>query len=554
MGPQSGQLATRAVQQTEPLMSIAQSVADVLKNHVTLEVEGIDRMYLNVYVPQLQREGGVVSFFRQHRGHPFASSALMEPISKAFVTAMERFVKAHQIPLITFCKGQRKDDIAAAYRAHFDQPEGIYLVGKAQEKTAVFRTEKRRNPQTGQSYPWIVRSTALVNHVYFYGMDRDFGPFFLKICTYFPYNAKLCINGHEYVKCQLAREGITYEALDNGILSCANPQRLQTLCDQLSATKIETLLHKWLARLPHPFPAKDRQAGYRYDLSILQAEFSLTQVLDRPLTGRIFFEEVIRENLDLGRPDQVQLIFNRRITKRTPGRFRTRVLTAGVVPSLHVDDTHTRIKQYHKEGRALRTETTLNDTRDFGIGKRVHNLPALRQIGFQANRRLLDVQRISHDCAIGEDAFQQVNQPVEVEGQRASALRFIDPRVQALLSLLVMFRLLPEGFANKDLREHLAPLLGQDPSHLTQGRMTYHLRRLRLHGLIARIPGSHRYRVTDFGLRTALFFTRVHARLLRPGLSHVMSPVPDGDSALRRAFDQLEDAMNHWVQQATLGA
>ena len=182
---------------------------------------------------------------------------------------------------------------------------------------------------------------------------------------------------------------------------------MQQLCDGLSAAKIDALLRKWLARLPHPFTAADRQAGYRYDVSILQAEFSLTQVLDRPLTGRVFFEEVIRENLDLGRPDQVQLIFERRVTKRTPGRFRTRVLTEGVTPSLHVDYKHSRIKQYHKEGRALRTETTINDTRDFGIGKRLKNLPALRQIGFQANRRLLDVQRISQDCAIGEDAFRR---------------------------------------------------------------------------------------------------------------------------------------------------
>src|SRR5512147_2669884 len=156
----------------------------------------------------------------------------------------------------------------------------------------------------------------------------------LKFCTYFPYNAKLCINGHEYLKRQLAKEGIPFEALDNGILSCANPRRLQQLCDGLSAAKVDALLRKWLRRLPHPFTAKDRAAGYRYDVSILQAEFSLTQVLDRPLSGRIFFEEVIRENLDLGRPDQVQLIFDRRITKRTPGRFRTRVITEGVVPSL----------------------------------------------------------------------------------------------------------------------------------------------------------------------------------------------------------------------------
>jgi hypothetical protein len=395
-------------------MTLPRSVADVLSQHVTLEVEGIDRMYLNVYQPRLQTDRGVAAFFRFHRGETFASSALMDPISKTFIAAVERFVEQEQIPLITFAKGQRKDDIAKEHHAQFQGTEGIVFVGKAQEKTPVFRTEKRRNPDTGRKYPWIVRTTAMVNHFYFYGLDEDFGPFFLKVCTYFPYNAKLCINGHEYVKRQLAKEGIAFEALDNGILSCANPRRLRQLCDGLSAAKIDKLLRKWLARLPHPFTAKDRAAGYRYDVSILQAEFSLTQVLDRPVSGRIFFEEVIRENLDLGRPDQVQLIFDRRVTKRTPGRFRTRVLTAGVTPSLHIDYKHSRIKQYHKEGRALRTETTINDTRDFGIGKRLCNLPALRQVGFQANRRLLDVQRISQDCAVGEDAFRRINEPVAV--------------------------------------------------------------------------------------------------------------------------------------------
>src|SRR4029079_403043 len=146
-------------------------------------------------------------------------------------------------------------------------------------------------------------------------------------------------------------------------------------------------------------------------------------------------------------------------TKRTPGRFRTRVLTEGVTPSLHIDYKHSRIKQYHKGGRALRTETTINDTRDFGIGKRLTNLPALRRLGFQANRRLLDVQRISQDCAVGEDAFRRVNDPVEVDGQRASGLRFADAAVQALLSALVVFRLLPRGFSSRDLRDHMKQLL-----------------------------------------------------------------------------------------------
>jgi hypothetical protein len=203
------------------------------------------------------------------------------------------------------------------------------------------------------------------------------------------------------------------------VLSCADPQRFQQICDGLSAEKIDRLLRKWLDFLPHPFTAADQKAGHRYDISILQAEFSLTQVLDRPVRGRLFFEQVIRENLDLGRPDEVQLIFARRITRRTPGRFHTRILTQGVTPSLHVYYKNTRIKQYHKERRALRTETTINNTYDFGIGNRLHNLPKLREIGFRANRRLLEVERLSYDCILAEETFQQINGPVEHAGQRA---------------------------------------------------------------------------------------------------------------------------------------
>jgi hypothetical protein len=172
-----------------------------------------------------------------------------------------------------------------------------------------------------------------------------FRPFFLKFCSYFLFNAKLCLNGHEYAKCQLAQRGIAFEALDNGVLSCADPKRLQQICDGLTGDKINALLRKWLRLLPHPFTGADRYAGYRYDISILQAEFSLTQVLDRPAHGRLFFENVIRENLDLGRPEQIELIFNRKVTNRTPGHFRTRIVTQDVTSSLNVYYKNARIKR-----------------------------------------------------------------------------------------------------------------------------------------------------------------------------------------------------------------
>src|SRR3954471_24092466 len=122
----------------------------------------------------------------------------------------------------------------------------------------------------------------MVNHFYVYCVDRDFGPFFLKFCTYFPYNSKLCLNGHEYAKRQLMQKGIGFEALDNGVLRGDDPKRLQRIGDGLSAAKIDALLRKWLHKLPPPFTGADRKAGYRYEISLLPAEFSLTQVVDRP--------------------------------------------------------------------------------------------------------------------------------------------------------------------------------------------------------------------------------------------------------------------------------
>jgi len=505
-------------------------------------------------VPGLQYEQGIVQFFRTHRGQPLPSAALMSPMTRGFVAKLEDFVTKHDIPLVQFEKGQRKDAVMAEHLRHFGRDEGIVFVGKAQENTPVFRTERRRSPTTGRPYPWIVRRSAMVNNYYIYAVDRDFGPFFLKFCSYFPFNAKLCLNGHEYAKRQLAQKAIAFEALDNGILSCADPGRLQRICEGLSAEKIDGFLRKWLRLLPHPFTGADRKAGYRYDISILQAEFSLTQVLDRPVHGRLFFEQVIRENLDLGRPQEVRLIFNRTITRRTPGQFRTRILTQDVTPSLNVYYKNTRIKQYHKENRALRTETTINNSYDFGIGKRLHNLPRLREIGFAANRRLLEVERLSHDCMLAEDTFQAINSPVAAGRQRASGLRFADPRVHALWHAIILFRQLADGFRAADLRQHLAALSGRDSEAISQGAITYQLRRLRLHGLIERLPNSFRYRVSAFGFRAALFFTRLYNRLLRPGLATVLPGLRAIDAPLKRAFDKIDTQVTAWIDQAQFAA
>jgi len=335
--------------------------------------------------------------------------------------------------------------------------------GRAQEKVPLFRTRKRRRAD-GSSYPWIAAETGVVNQYYCYCVDEDFGPFVLTSCSCFPFNAKPCLNGNERAKRQAARAGIGFEPLDNGFAAAGDVPALQAICRSPGPAQIDALLRKWLAILPHPFSPAGRAAGYRHDISILQAEFSLTQMLDQPAAGRVFFEHAIRDNLDLGRPDRISLIFARSICRgrknRTPGVFATRVVTDGVTPSLR--DKHAQIKQYHKHG----------------------------------------------------------------DGTRIAGLQLTDPRAQALLHILLMFRLHTAGLASKDLRELLAESLGRPAGAITASQATCDLRRLRAHGLTEQIPRTHRYQVTPAGLTTAISPPASTTQSRRPEWPHSAPPLP----------------------------
>ena len=179
----------------------------------------------------------------------------------------------------------------------------------------------------------------------------------------------------------------------------------------------------------------------------------------------------------------------------------------------------------------------VNDTCDFDVGRRLKNLGDLKSIGLAANRRLLRVQRISHDCDIGAERFDDLHRSRIVDGQRASALRFGDPRAQALLAAPLAFHVLPDGFQNRDLRETVASLLGLSVDDHGRGRMTCDLRR---RGLIERIPFTRRCRVTDEGLRAAMCCHRTHARVLRPAMSVAFQAPPRVATRLNRAIDSFD--------------
>ena len=526
------------------------TLKDVLTGKVALDIECVDRVYLNGYVKYLQMPGGLITFIREQLGFPIPSPVVLPPVTDQFRKAVEAFAQAQGLSIVDFARGEEKDDTARAHLARFTGTSGVVLIGKAQEIAQAYGAV-RKDHGTKVWFEYRRREVR-VTYYYVYILDEDFGLFFIKICTYFPFDVKVCFNGHEWAKQQLRRAHIGFEALSNGFLTCTDPGFLQNVCRQLNAQKVQDLFDRWVAKIPWPLTLQQQAAGYRHQLSIWQMEVSRTQVFVDPEQGWALVEALIRDNLDLGRPDRVSLIFLRQVTKATPSEFHTRVLRHGVQPTLRIHYKHSALKQYLKDGRALRTEMMFNNTQDFGFTRGLKNFTALFELGSQFNGRLLEQEQLSQDCFVPLQQVQALGQSTRTpDGQRASALRFGDPRTMALLGALTCQTFIPTPLGNRTLRPLVAQLLGQPPDAYSTAQMTYDLRRLRLKGLIERVRHSHSYRLTPFGLKLATFFTRLHQRVFRPGLA-AMLPEQTWPSDLARALNQLAETIQSMLNDAFL--
>ena len=263
---------------------------------------------------------------------------------------------------------------------------------------------------------------------------------------------------------------------------------------------------------------------------------------------------MIREHLDLGRPENMSLIFDRRVTRRTKTQCSTRVITQEVIPSLNISYKYSKIKQYFKCGKALRTETVINNPRDFGIGKRLCNFSALREYGLQTSRRLLDVQKLSQNCLTGAEVFEELVNPILVDQQRAAALKFGDERAMTLLLAISIFSLRISGFTNRMLRENMATLMGKNKNQFSQGQMTYDLRRLRLHGLIVRKTGTQCYHVTEKGLQISFFISKFYQRLINPSFGTGSNKLIPNNKQILSTMKKLDRAVNDMIDNIKFAA
>src|SRR5215470_6079512 len=417
--------------------SVPVTVNDVLDGHVKLDLQCLDRLYLHGYLGRLQVSGQLVQFLR-HRGYPIPSAACLQQIGDAFRRRVSSFADANHIPVVPLRAADRNVEVMQPYldAAARTGRSQVAAIGVAQEPQRVFIARKRDTDPSRCPQFSFGKKDRRVTVYYFYLWDAGFGDAFIKVCTYCPWPMKIWVNGHEWAKRQARKAGLGFTELSNGFASAEDPVLLQRICDALQPGTINVFFQRWLSRLPLPLGPADQKAGYWWELSMAQVEVSRTIVFAQPRHARAFFDALVTDNLGLGRPDTVELVFTGRNERR--GRppkvarvHKTKVVTRGTEVTINAFYKHSRIKQYLKDGRALRIETVLNDSYDIGCQRRLHNLDELQARARAINARLLHTERAGQGCALANPVFERIAHPtVDAAGRRATAMRFGDSRVQ----------------------------------------------------------------------------------------------------------------------------
>ena len=526
------------------------TVNDVLDGHVALDLECLDRLYLHGYLAQLQVGGQVIQFLK-HRGYPVPSPACLQQIGDGFRARVASFAEANHVPLVALKAADRNIEVMRPYldRAAETGRSQVAAIGVAQETQRVFIARKRDTDPSKPPQFSFDKKDRRVTVFYFYLWDAGFGPAFIKVCTYCPWPVKVWVNGHEWAKQQARKVGLGFTELSNGFASTEDPALLQRICDALQPGTINVFVQRWLARLPLPLDAADQQGGYWWECSMAQVEVSRTIVFTAPRHARSFFDALVTDNLDLGRPDTLEIIFDRQIRKDTISEFKTKVITRGTEVTINAFYKHSRIKQYLKDSRALRVETVVNAPGDLGCQRRLHNLDELQARARAVNARLLQTERAGQACVLANPVFERIAHPsVDAEGRRATAMRFGDSRVQALAGALCVTLCAVTGITNRSLRALMTGLLG---TPYTMAQASYDLARLRRNGLIARRPHANTYDLTPDGLAFAVFYTKVHDRVLAPLFT---AGQPQASPQLRSALSTLEHHIDQRLAAARLPA
>jgi hypothetical protein len=509
-----------------------------------------DRILLNGVIQVLQNPACVVGFLKEKRQAARVTPAYFKAISTDYHHFVQAFAEKRHVEVLMPPKGVRREEWVEPYYEQLQGQAGIAVILKARENARVAVSF----PRQGDHVELLNR---FVQQYYFYLQDRDFGRMFVRVCPYFPFSVRICLNGHEWLACRLREEGIAFEQCANAFRTCADPARLQELADRFSPADIEACAHRWLAQLVPFFTERERRhQGFGYRLFVSQVEYCTNLIFESRAALDRLHERLLDLNRSIGQPNKIAMIFGRRITKHTDAGLKTQVLDHDLgQPVIRSEYKSSSIKQYARDNLVLRTETTSYHTPDLGVNKSVEHLPQLRETMATANDRYLDVQQDVLETFVDRGQLEQLRQPtVSPSGRRTPGLKLDDPRLLAVFQALTCFALLAGRgrFRTTDLHATAAEALGKTTESYTLGQLRYDLAKLRGKGLVERVAGTQSYRLPSEGYRIAILYLKLFHRIYAPLTAGIMEPVPWDDRVpppRRALLDRLYAAVNRDLNQ-----
>ncbi len=502
------------------------------KDSIRFGYRCFDRLLLNGLIQPFQQPERVIGFFNTYREGKRVTRDLLHAVADQFKNWVTNRSQKWNVPILEAPEG-RRDDFVDPYfkRAKADE---VVAILRAREPARILiangnKKDDRWHLQIAQR--WVIQYNFYIN-------DARWGRMFVRVCPYFPFSARVCLNQHHWLANKMREQGIHFQQCSNAFLNCSHPGCLQELADSLTARDLLTCGQKWLAYFTPFFTDRERKhAGCQHRLFFAQVEYCDNLIFRRRVALDALGERLLDANRTIGQPNKITTIFGRRVTKHYRGELKT------VIEDLDLPNPVIRshygngfIKQYVRDHLALRTEPATNNVTDYGIKKAVENLPQLREKMAAVVDNYLDVQQDILETFLDRGQFRKLAEPTILpNGKRIPGLKINHPRQLALMHTLVRFTHIAAGsiFTTQQILPETAQAIGAADGNYSLSSLRYDLSKLRAKGLVTKVPHSRRYRLTPEGYSICLVFLKLFERIYAPLTAGLLQPL-SGDSKLQQ--------------------
>jgi hypothetical protein len=504
-------------------------------NSIQFGYRCFDRLLLNGLIQPFQQPERVLGFFNTYREGKRVTRNTLTQIADQFQYWLKNRSEKWGAPILEPRQGDgdesRRDRFLDAYFRNA-KPNQVVAILKAREPARILVAIGEK----GNDSPHLEYKQRWVNQFNFYLNDARWGRMFVRMCPYFPFSARVCLNQHHWLAIRMTEEGIDFQQSTNAFLRCGNPARLQELADSLTARDLLQCGQKWLAAFtPFITDKERRQAGCQHRLFFAQVEYCDNLIFHRRAAVEELTQRLLDLNRNIGQPKKITTIFGRKVTQAYKGKLQSVIEDLDMPnPVIRSHYGHGFAKQYVRDDRLLRTEPATNNVYDYSVKKDVKNLPQLRDRMSEIIDNYHNVQQDVMETFIDRGQLRKLAAPTILSNsRRIPGLKLDNPRQLAVMHSLVRFANIAAGgrFTTADLYAPALDALGRTPGEYSLASFRYDLSKLRAKGLVERIPHSRRYRLAGKGYSICVAFLKLFEKIYAPLTAGLLQPF-GGDRVL----------------------